>query len=347
MDYIKLGDICRIKTGKLDANASSIDGKYPFFTCSREPLLINHYSYDCECVLVAGNGDLNVKYYCGKFDAYQRTYIIEVINKKEFNTKFIYLLLNSKIEELRKNSIGGVIKYIKLGNLTNIDVPKLTMIEQGKIIDKLFKIKDMIELRKNQIQKFNDLVKSQFITMFKNCNKVKLSEVATITMGQSPSSDSYNDDKDGIPFFQGKADYGDKYTVIKHWTNKPSKLAYKGDVLMSVRAPVGPVNISSCDCSIGRGLCSITSKDDLTNNEFLFNALNIIQDEIAQKGTGSIFKAIGKNDIYNIELPIGTIELQNKFSQIAKYMDEQKDVYKKSLKKLEEIQISLMQKYFG
>ena len=74
---VRLGDLTQIKTGKLDANASSSDGEYPFFTCSKEPLKIATYSYDCECVLVAGNGDLNVKYYNGKFDAYQRTYIIE------------------------------------------------------------------------------------------------------------------------------------------------------------------------------------------------------------------------------------------------------------------------------
>ena len=60
---VRLGDVTRIKTGKLDANASSPDGVYPFFTCSKEPLRIDSYSYDCECVLVAGNGDLNVKYY--------------------------------------------------------------------------------------------------------------------------------------------------------------------------------------------------------------------------------------------------------------------------------------------
>ena len=65
----RLGDYIKIKTGKLDANASSESGQYPFFTCSVNPLRINTYSYDCECVLVAGNGDVNVKYYDGKFDA--------------------------------------------------------------------------------------------------------------------------------------------------------------------------------------------------------------------------------------------------------------------------------------
>ena len=73
IQYLKLGSLTRIRTGKLDANAADDNGKYPFFTCSKEPLSINTCSYDCECVLVAGNGDLNVKYYDGKFDAYQRT----------------------------------------------------------------------------------------------------------------------------------------------------------------------------------------------------------------------------------------------------------------------------------
>ena len=89
MEYVNLGKIAKIKTGKLDANVANKNGKYPFFTCSKEPLTINTYSYDCECVLVAGNGDLNVKYYNGKFDAYQRTYIIEILDKNKYNTKYI------------------------------------------------------------------------------------------------------------------------------------------------------------------------------------------------------------------------------------------------------------------
>ena len=92
--YKKLGELTKIKTGKLDANASSEDGIYPFFTCSREPLRISSYSYDCECVLVAGNGELNVKYYNGKFDAYQRTYIIEALPNSGIMTYFMYHFFN-------------------------------------------------------------------------------------------------------------------------------------------------------------------------------------------------------------------------------------------------------------
>ena len=163
MKYVKLGKICNIKTGKLDANASSQNGEYPFFTCSRDPLKIDSYSYDCECVLVAGNGDLNVKYYNGKFDAYQRTYIIEVINKQIYNTMFIYLLIQSKILDLRKQAIGGVIKYIKLENLTSIDIPESCLRDQEKIVNKMLKTNSVIDIKKGQMIKLNELIKSQFV----------------------------------------------------------------------------------------------------------------------------------------------------------------------------------------
>ena len=163
MDYIDLGKICNIKTGKLDANATSENGIYPFFTCSRESLKIDSYSYDCECVLVAGNGDLNVKYYNGKFDAYQRTYIIEVLDKMKYSTKFLYLLISSKIDELRKAAIGGVIKYIKLSNLTNIKVPVLSLEDQNKIVNKMFSMDQILEIKRVQLLKFEELIKSQFV----------------------------------------------------------------------------------------------------------------------------------------------------------------------------------------
>ena len=90
-EIVSIGSICNIKTGKLDANASSEDGAYPFFTCSKEELRIDNYAYDCECVLIAGNGDLNVKYYNGKFNAYQRTYIISLKDgTNKVLVKYIY-----------------------------------------------------------------------------------------------------------------------------------------------------------------------------------------------------------------------------------------------------------------
>lgn len=157
---MKLGEYVNIKTGKLDANASSENGQYLFFTCSIEPLKIDTYSYDCECVLVAGNGDLNVKYYNGKFDAYQRTYIIESKDKETLSVPYLYFFLDKYVETLRKQAIGGVIKYIKLGNLTdaNITIPNIE--EQNAVVSVLKKVNNIIDKRKQQLEKLDELVKS-------------------------------------------------------------------------------------------------------------------------------------------------------------------------------------------
>lgn len=158
---VKIGDLTKIKTGKLDANASSEDGQYPFFTCSREPLKISTYSYDCECVLVAGNGDLNVKYYNGKFDAYQRTYIIEDNGSGKLYMPYLYYFMEGYIEELRKQAIGGVIKYIKLGNLTEALIELPSVDEQKSIVEILEKAKGILDKRNDEICALDDLIKAR------------------------------------------------------------------------------------------------------------------------------------------------------------------------------------------
>ena len=115
---VQLGNFVKIQTGKLDANAAVDGGAYPFFTCAVKSLEIDIAAFDCKAVLVAGNGDLNVKYYEGKFNAYQRTYVIQSKDEQRLLSKFLYQFLDLYVAELRKQAIGGVIKYIKLPYLT-------------------------------------------------------------------------------------------------------------------------------------------------------------------------------------------------------------------------------------
>ena len=197
------------------------------------------------------------------------------------------------------------------------------------------------------MEELERLIKSRFVELFDSFDKVELCTIADITMGQSPDSSSYNDSGKGIPFFQGKADYGDKYTVVRHWTDKPTKRANQGDVLMSVRAPVGPVNISSVDCCIGRGLCSINAHKNKTNNEFLYNALKTMEYEIASMGTGSTFKAITKNDVYTLRIPNAPFKLQETFSIFVQQTDKSKFEIQRILEETQKLQESLMSKYFG
>jgi len=167
---VKLGELVKIRTGKLDANAASENGEYPFFTCSKEPLRISTYSYDCECILVAGNGDLNVKYYNGKFDAYQRTYIIKSNGDERLYLPYLYYFMTLYIQELRKISIGGVIKYIKLGNLTDVEISLPDIEEQKVACKKLEKIKNITDKKESQLSCLDNLIKARFVEMFSDKN---------------------------------------------------------------------------------------------------------------------------------------------------------------------------------
>ena len=122
-DFLKrLGDYVSVKTGKLDANASVEGGRYPFFTCAEKTLSIDTYAFDCNAVLLAGNGEFCVKHYDGKFNAYQRTYVIESKDESILSTKYLYAWLKDYANILKANAIGGVIKYIKLGDIINAQI---------------------------------------------------------------------------------------------------------------------------------------------------------------------------------------------------------------------------------
>ena len=117
-DILKLGSVCDIVTGKLNANQSSENGLYPFFTCSQEEIKIDYYAFDTRAIIIAGNGDISVKYYEGKFNAYQRTYVLNP-------TKYFYLFLKeceNSILSLKSFSRGSVIKFITKDMLQNITI---------------------------------------------------------------------------------------------------------------------------------------------------------------------------------------------------------------------------------
>jgi len=132
----------------------------------------------------------------------------------------------------------------------------------------------------------------------------KLGDMAKIIMGQSPPSKTYNSEEKGLPFFQGKAEFGDMHPTPKKWCSEPKKVANKNDILMSVRAPVGPVNLSDSKCCIGRGLCAIRTKLDKLNYNYLYNFLKSQEDILSKRGQGSTFTAIRKKDVFEIKIPI-------------------------------------------
>ncbi|MFG1419981.1 restriction endonuclease subunit S [Xanthobacter sp. V0B-10] len=165
----KLGDIARFKTGKLDSNAAVLDGKYPFFTCSQETLRTNTFSFDTECVLLAGNnaaGIFPLKYFDGKFDAYQRTYIITPLKKDILHIRFLYYSLRLKLSEFRSISTGAATKFLTLGilNEAQIRIPSLKI--QRRIASILGAYDDLIEVNRRRIAVLEEMARGLFEEWF-------------------------------------------------------------------------------------------------------------------------------------------------------------------------------------
>lgn len=148
----KLGQYIHINTGKLDVNAASEFGKYPFFTCSRETYRIDEAAFEGESVLVAGNGDLNVKYYDGKFNAYQRTYVLNSIDRSILDNQFLFLYMQSYIEYLRSETRGTVIQYLKKGQFTDAKIKLPRLPEQKRIVDLISSVDSYIEALQQQLE---------------------------------------------------------------------------------------------------------------------------------------------------------------------------------------------------
>ena len=147
-----------------------------------------------------------------------------------------------------------------------------------------------------------------------------LKDIAHITMGQSPESESYNDERVGIPFFQGNADFGEIYPNNRIWCSSPKKIAEPGDILISVRAPIGALNYAKERCCIGRGLAAISIKDEAERN-YVFHLLKAKNKELNSKGTGSTFKAIGKNVLEEVLVPQISPKEQQKRMSIMDYLE--------------------------
>lgn len=174
----------------------------------------------------------------------------------------------------------------------------------------------------------------------------KLQDCATIIAGQSPESKYYNSTGEGIPFFQGKADFGELYPKVRVYCSSPTKIAQYNDILLSVRAPVGPTNLSPGTVCIGRGLAAIRPDDSL-DLKYLLYYFRYFETQLSAKGTGTTFKAINQKLIKNLEIPIPPLNeqtcivarIEELFSELDKAVGtlkttkEQLEVYRQAVLK--------------
>ena len=176
---------------------------------------------------------------------------------------------------------------------------------------------------------------------------LRLKDVCDINMGQSPTSDSYNDAGDGVPFFQGNADFGDRYPITRKWCNAPTKMAQPGDILISVRAPIGAINYAKEECCIGRGLAAVTPDRDKVSPDFVFWFLKGKKEELNSKGTGSTFKAISRKVLEEILVPNVDLKEQSKYAEILEKIYFVQKSQKQELKYLDDLIKARFVEMFG
>jgi type I restriction enzyme S subunit len=217
----KLGELVTFKTGKLDSNAAVAGGAYPFFTCSQETLRTDTFSFDTECVLLAGNnanGIFPLKYFHGQFDAYQRTYVIRPVDTGVLDTKYLYYALRIKLEELRSFSTGAATKFLTLTilNETAIQVPSIEV--QKRISGLLSAYDELIENSQQRINTLESMARALYHEWFvhfrypghesitldpstlgdipEGWEVRKIAEFADFTRGFEPGSNAYKTEPD-------------------------------------------------------------------------------------------------------------------------------------------------------
>lgn len=178
----------------------------------------------------------------------------------------------------------------------------------------------------------------------------KLKDCATIIAGQSPESKYYNTDGIGMPFFQGKADFGDLYPTIRVYCSQPTKIAEKDDILLSVRAPVGPTNLSPGLVCIGRGLTAIRPSPEI-NLRYLLHYFRFFETKLSAQGTGTTFKAITQATIKNLDVPVPPLSEQERIvariEELFSQLDASVAELKMAKERLKAYQQAVLKEAFG
>ena len=152
MKYVKFKEVAYFTTGKLNSNAAKENGKYAFFTCAPEPLKTNTYSFDKEAILLAGNnaeGNFHINLFNGKFDVYQRTYVIDVLDKTKLNLRYLYYILKMNLFNLKNVSRGTTTKFLTSTIINNFNIPYPCIEIQNKIAKILGNLDKKIDLNSN------------------------------------------------------------------------------------------------------------------------------------------------------------------------------------------------------
>lgn len=384
-DVVTLGEICNFRTGKLNSNMAEDNGKYPFFTCSPDALSINSYSFDCEAILLAGNnaeGKFNVKYYNGKFDVYQRTYVITSKDVEKLDYFYLYFALVLSLDRLRESSQGTATKFLTMKILNSMEISLPPIDEQRKIGRSLFELDEKIELNKKMNQTLEEIGQAIFKHWFVHFEfpneegkpyKSSGGEMVDSELGEIPKGwvvekigKSIETTGGGTPSTK-KVEYwenGDiKWFAPRDITSNNQMFISKSEksinelglskssakmfppysLMMTSRATVGELSINTKEACTNQGFITCIPNEKLSTF-YLYYWIKMNKEYIISLASGSTFKEINKSTFRSLKIIIPENNIIKSFNSLLKSIFSQIQTLQLQNENLSQIRDSLLPK---
>lgn len=268
-------------------------------------------------------------------------------NFRNIEKLYCYYLLVNERDNLVAKGNGSVFTNLKTTILKSHSVSLPPLSEQRAIARVLGSLDDKIELNRRMNKTLEEMAqaifKSWFVENEQDFPTVQLADVFDVTMGQSPPGSSYNQDGNGVLFFQGRAEFGKRFPAPRLCCTEPKRMAKAGDTLMSVRAPVGDLNMALNDCCIGRGLCAIRHRSQ--SKSYTYYAIHELSDEIKRsESSGTVFNSINKAALKNIQVREHPDHLVVRFDEVVQGFDVRIELNHKENQTLSQIRDTLLPK---
>lgn len=335
----KLGDLVTFKTGKIDSNAATPDGEYPFFTCSQETLRTDTYAFDTECVLLAGNnanGIYPIKYYSGKFNAYQRTYVIRSQNDQRLINRFLFFALQPKLDLLRRMSTGAATKFLTLTILKEFDFELPPLPVQRAIAGVLAAYDELIENNTRRIKLLEQMAQALYREWFvrpcqagklpKGWEEKQVGDVIETLGGGTPSTKTPEFWEGGDVIWFTPSDLTAAGTIFIADSGKmitrtgldgsSAKLFPAYSVMMTSRATIGVVAINTKEACTNQGFITCIPNDRVSAYH-LFFWIEENEDKIISIASGATYKEISRSEFRELPIAVPPVEVAKRFAQMV------------------------------
>jgi len=328
----RLEHLVNFRTGKLNSNAAVDNGKYPFFTCSPETLRINDYAFDCEALLLAGNnaeGVFPLKYYKGKFNAYQRTYVITVRDPEMLSYGYLFYNLRTQLKELQNISHGSATKFLTLTLLNDIEIPLSPISEQKAIAEVLSSLDDKIDLLHRQNKTLESLAETLFRQWFNeeaedSWETKTVSDVALINQASIDKDYEFEDIEylDTGSITENIIE-GFQFLRLADAPSRARRIVRNNDIVISQVRPIqrhyGLLKSTKPNTVVSTGFCVVSCKKIDPHFMYVFltqKDMTEYLDIIADAST-SAYPSLKPSDIANLEFKMPPKGLLDSFSAYA------------------------------